>query len=137
MTHNRSKYVVMIAIVFSIISVANAQYQRFDHNGLTREYIYYAPSNLEEDAPLVMVMHGYTSDALTIQEYSEMDKVADKYGFAICYPRGTVDHRDNRFWNVGYDFHPNVTIYDVSFLVKLSEYLQEEHQLSALNTFAT
>lgn len=128
---------ISIAIFFSIISVANAQYLSFDHDGITREYIYYAPSNLEEDAPLVIVMHGYTSDALTIQEYSEMDKVADEYGFAVCYPRGTVDHRDNRFWNVGYDFHPNVTIDDVNFLVELVEYLQEEHQLSIQNTFAT
>jgi len=82
-------------------------------------------------------MHGYTSDASTIQKYAGMNKIADKHGFAVCYPRGTVDHRGNRFWNVGYDFHPGVSIDDVDFIVKLVRYLQKEHALNPQNTFAT
>ena len=33
------------------------------HNGLNREYIYYAPANLQVDAPLVFVAHGFTGSA--------------------------------------------------------------------------
>lgn len=137
MSFERTKYIIPVLIIFSIIGNINAQYLEFDHKGLTREYIYYAPENLQPDAPLVIVMHGYTSDAETIQNYSRMDNLAAEHGFAVCYPRGTVDYRKNRFWNVGYDFHPGVTIDDVDFLVKLSEYLQEKHQLSVQHTFAT
>ena len=35
----------------------------FMHNGLNREYIYYAPVNLPVDAPLVFVAHGFTGSA--------------------------------------------------------------------------
>lgn len=137
MTSNISKCIGAVAIIFSIIGGANAQYLSFHHDGLTREYVFHIPENLPKNAPLVIVMHGYSSDAFTIQEYSGMDEVADKHGFVVCYPRGSVDHRGNRFWNVGYDFHPDVTIDDVDFIVKLAQYLQKEHELSAQNTFAT
>ena len=53
-----------------------------------------------------------------------MNDIADEYGFAVCYPRGTVDDSGNRFWNVGYDFHPNETVDDVDFLKELAIYLQ-------------
>ena len=70
--------------------------------------------------PLVIVMHGYGGDANSIRNYSEMNQFADQYGFAVCYPRGTVDDGGNRFWNVGYAFHPNETVDDVSYLTQLS-----------------
>ena len=57
--------------------------------------------------------------------------------FAVCYPRGTVDDSGNRFWNVGYDFHPNETVDDVDFLKELAIYLQSENNLSADKTFAS
>jgi polyhydroxybutyrate depolymerase len=129
-----------IALMINMIVVTGslmAQYQEFKHNDETRQYIYYSPSSLKMGAPLVFVLHGYTGDAMTIQDYSGMNAVADKYGFAVCYPRGTVDHRGNRFWNVGYDFHPNVTIDDVDFLVELAGYIQNKHSLSPQNTFVT
>lgn len=114
-----------------------AQYQQFTHGNRTRQYLYYAPSELQTGAPLVFVLHGYTDDASSIQLYSGMNDVADRNGFAVCYPRGTVDHRGNRFWNVGYDFHTEETVDDVGFLVQLALYLQNKHRLGSHHTFAT
>ena len=33
-----------------------------NHNGLNRMYTLYKPDNLKEKAPLVFVLHGYTSN---------------------------------------------------------------------------
>ena len=114
-----------------------AQYTDFEHDGITRQYIYYEPENLNQQMPLVIVMHGYTGDANSIKNYSEMNDFADQYGFAVCYPRGTVDGGGNRFWNVGYAFHQNETVDDVGYLTQLTQYLQQTNGLNPDYTFAT
>ena len=35
----------------------------FSHDGISRQYIYYSPDKLEENAPLVFVGHGYSVTA--------------------------------------------------------------------------
>ena len=109
----------------------------FMHNGLNREYLYYAPSNLPVDAPLVFVAHGYGGSAQDIMNYCGMNTIADQNNFAICYPQGTTDSDGYNFWNVGYDFHPGVIIDDVDFIVSLASYLQSTYQLNTINTFFT
>lgn len=109
----------------------------FMHNGLNREYIYYAPANLPVDAPLVFVAHGFTGSAQGIMSYCGMNTIADQNSFAVCYPQGTTDSWGDNFWNVGYNFHAGVTIDDVDFIVSLASYLQSTYQLSAINTFFT
>ena len=109
----------------------------FSHNGLNRQYIYYAPPNIQPDAPLVFVAHGFTGSAQGIMNYCGMNTVADLNGFAVCYPQGTSDSWGDNFWNVGYDFHTGVTVDDVGFIVSLASYLQSTYQLSVVNTFFT
>ena len=117
--------------------VSNGQLQNFNHNGINRQYIYYEPPNLPSNAPLVVVLHGYTGSANGIKNYCGMNAVADNNGFAVCYPQGTSDSWGNKFWNVGYDFHWNENVDDVDFLVQLVQHLQIQHNLSSQNTFST
>ena len=60
------------------------------HGGLERDYIIHVPSNINQDSPLVIVIHGYTSSAETIMTYSGMNDVANREGFIVVYPQGTV-----------------------------------------------
>jgi len=136
-TNNMRQKFILIALISLLTQEIIAQFTDFEHNGLTRQYIYYEPENLNEQMPLVFVMHGYTGDANSIRNYSEMNDFADQYGFAVCYPRGTVDGGGNRFWNVGYAFHPNETVDDVGFLTQLAQYLQQTNGLNPDYTFAT
>lgn len=135
----KEKYRLTILIIVLLFShlITQAQFITFEHDGLNRSYLYYEPANLNENMPLVFVMHGYTGDANSMRNYSEMNQIADQYGFAVCYPRGTFDSDGNRFWNVGYAFHENETVNDVSFLSELAEYLQITHNLNPNYTFAT
>jgi polyhydroxybutyrate depolymerase len=73
-------------------------------DGLTREFFLRKPANLQPGAPLVMVLHGYTSNALEIKYYSKFDELIDSNGFVAVYPQGTKDAYGDRNWNVGYDF---------------------------------
>mgnify|MGYP006417341459 FL=1 len=135
----RGAYTILIMFFVFICSyfTANAQYTQFEHEGINRQYIYYEPLELNEQKPLVFVMHGFTGDASGIKNYSGMNQIADQYGFAVCYPRGTTDSGGNRFWNVGYAFHEDETVNDVGFLTELATYLQTNYDLNPDFTFAT
>ena len=95
------------------------------------------PQDLEDKAPLVVVIHGYTSAAENIMSYSKMNEVADREGFAVIYPQGTIDSQGNAFFNVGYEFNKDSKIDDVSFIRELVIQVRDTYQLSEKNIFAT
>jgi len=64
------KNILILLLHINSIVIVHAQYSTFNHNGLDREYIYYEPSDLPSNAPLIIVMHGYTGDASSIESYS-------------------------------------------------------------------
>tara|TARA_B110000238_G_scaffold75590_1_gene83298 strand:- start:753 stop:1892 length:1140 start_codon:yes stop_codon:yes gene_type:complete len=135
--NQKYKLIILIFVLFYFHNKTQAQYIEFEHDGIDRQYIYYEPLDLNEQMPLVIVMHGFGGDANDIRNYSEMNQFANQYGFAVCYPRGTTDSEGYRFWNVGYAFHQNETIDDVGFLTELVGYLQLTHGLNPDYTFAT
>ena len=109
----------------------------FNDNGMIREYYLYRPNSIQDNAPLVFVLHGYSGSAGGIMGYSGMNEVAEQNGFVVCYPQGLSDQSGNNFWNVGYAFHQNQIVDDVAFLSSLANYLQDEYSLSEENTFST
>lgn len=52
----------------------------------------YVPNNLDDNAPLVVAMHGCTQSAADYAEVSGWNQLADRYGFAVVYPEQTVDN---------------------------------------------
>lgn len=125
-----------LVMVFSAYTL-NAQYLIFEHDGVEREYLLHIPDQIEPDAPLVFALHGYTGSANGLRNYIGMDAIADEFGFAVCYPNGTKDAFGNGFFNVGYAFHSDEEVDDMSFLTALADYLQETYTLSKENTFST
>ena len=107
------------------------------HEGLEREYIIHVPSNINQDSPLVVVIHGYTSSAEIIMTYSGMNDIANREGFIAVYPQGTVGRDGNTFFKVGYDFHSDSTVDDVSFIRYLVNSLTQEFNLTRQKAFAT
>tara|TARA_X000000950_G_scaffold39724_2_gene42848 strand:+ start:31993 stop:32958 length:966 start_codon:yes stop_codon:yes gene_type:complete len=106
-------------------------------DSIEREYFIHLPENLPTNAPLVLVFHGYSGNALSTMQTMSFNQIADRQGFAVCYPQGLVDNEGNGFWQVGYDFHKNFEIDDVKFTIKLVERLQKMYALSKTNIFIT
>lgn len=127
----------LIFIIFSLPIVAFSQNLSFTHDGLTRNYLLHIPNNLPGNSPLVFVLHGFGGSAQGIKNYCDMDAIADANGFVVCYPQGTKDSSQSRFWNVGYDFHQDETVDDSDFLKSLALFLQVQHNLSSEYTFVT
>ena len=116
----------------------------FEHDGIAREYMLYIPNTMKPQAPLIFVLHGLGSTNSHIRDYSQMDLVANKNGFVVCYPQGTGSTKNtihtkkgSSFWNVGYEIHKNEVVDDVSFLTSLAIYLQQEYDLDPEKTFCT
>jgi polyhydroxybutyrate depolymerase len=102
-----------------------------------REYIYYHASSALPNCPLVLVCHGYGGTAQGIMDYSEFNALAEEFGFAVCYPQGTLDGSNTPFFNVGYDFQNNETVDDVAFVENLVASLQSMYSLSGEDVFCT
>lgn len=105
------------------------------NQGLGREYYLYRPEGLKAGAPLVIVLHGYGGSALKGKK--AMMDVADKNGFAVCYPQGIKDPKGKPGWNVRYPSQEGMKTDDVKFLIALSKELQKRFDLSPKNTFLT
>ena len=50
-------------------------------------------------APLLIVLHGYSSSGPEHDAYFHLGDAAARRGFIYAYPDGTVDSAGNRFWN--------------------------------------
>ena len=103
--------------------------------GMERTYKLHLPAGLPENAPLVVVLHGYGGN--NNPDRFAMNATADRHGFAVCYPQGAKDGRGKSCWNVGYPFQADMTVDDVRFLTELVRHLQKKHGLSRHNVFCT
>lgn len=98
--------------------------------GIVRTYRLHIPDELPENAPLVIVLHGYGNPRPGV-----LNETADRHRFAVCYPQGEKDNRGKACWNVGYPFQQDMTIDDVEFLSQLVHHLQLKHGFSKRNVF--
>jgi len=61
----------------------------------------HVPDSLDpaRPAPLVVALHGYTSDAKELETYLRLTPESDRRGFVYAYPEGSTDDQGERFWN--------------------------------------
>ncbi len=108
----------------------------FKDQGLERTAWLYAPQvEAGKNLPLVVVLHGYGGEALG--DGLEFMKIADREGFAVCWPQGAKDGTGHTCWNVGYPFQSDYRTDDAAFLKRLVKKLQKEYGISEDNVFLT
>lgn len=74
-------------------------------------------------APLVVLLHGYTADAVRQEAYFRLTAESDRRGFVYAMPDGTRDNRGEQFWNATdacCDFG-NLGVDDSTYLRRLIE----------------
>lgn len=123
----------LIILLFFCFASCSKQYHSFTHLNTERTYILHQPPNLPSHAPLVFALHGYGNQAHFIQFYSRMNKVADKYGFVVCYPQGSLDEKGKTHWNAQLTISETD---DIGFLTALATHLQTAYQLDSNKTFS-
>jgi len=107
----------------------------FEYDGLNREYRLYVPQNYtgQSEVPLLLNLHGYTSDMQAQEVYGDFRSIADTANFIIIHPNGTLDNSGNRFWNA---FQvPGVD--DVGFLSALIDTIAENYSINLNRVYST
>ncbi len=117
-----------------IVNDSETQEIIFEIDGRKRVYYLHLPEKLARNSPLVFTLHGYGGTAKGMIKDAKMNEVANKNGFAVCYPQGYLGADGKNSWNARYS---NDDVDDVKFLTKLAQYLQKAYQLSPQNTFST
>ncbi|MEU4689966.1 alpha/beta fold hydrolase [Actinoplanes sp. NPDC023714] len=66
-----------------------------------RDVTVYVPDSYDpaRPAPLVVALHGYTSDAKELETYLRLIPESQRTGFVYAYPDGSADAAGDRFWN--------------------------------------
>ncbi|GIV27890.1 MAG: hypothetical protein KatS3mg027_1704 [Bacteroidia bacterium] len=106
-------------------------------NNIYRTYRLYIPPNysVTTPVPLIINLHGYTSNALQQQLYSNFMPIADTAGFLMVYPQGKTDSYGNPFWNAG--TVPISYVNDTLFLNQLIDTLISQYNIDAGRVFMT
>jgi len=97
----------------------------------TREYRLFTPSiENDEKLPLVLNFHGFGSNAIQQEIYSEMNILAETEKFLVAYPEGLLNS-----WNVGWVF--GTMSDDVEFTAALIDELIATENIDPDRVYAT
>ncbi len=97
------------------------------YDGQYRVHYLYMPSQLREERPLVIMLHGYGGKAKGYRP--EMLEVAEREGFALCIPQGLKAPEGKTGWYVGYPAQKGMRQDDDQFVCFLSRYLRRQYGL--------
>lgn len=103
--------------------------------GIYRSYRLYVPAIYTGSSarPLIINMHGYTSNAATQQLYSNFMPIADTANFLMVYPQGT-NYSGQPFWNAG--ISPTL-VDDKSFISQLIDSLKLNYNIDLNAVYST
>lgn len=121
----------LIGLFFTSFLSAQSLTGSFEHDGYLRDYRIYIPAAYDgtQPWPLVLNLHGYTSNAIEQEFYSQMDMVADTGHFLVCYPNGVLNS-----WNVGLPGGSSAD--DVGFINALIDTLSANYSIDPARVFS-
>lgn len=107
------------------------------HDAMQRDYRLYVPAIYDgsEEVPLVINLHGYTSNGFEQEIYGDFRPVADTANFILIHPEGTLDNSGNTFWNAFGS--PSETVDDVGFLSALIDSIASEYNIDMNRVYST
>lgn len=109
----------------------------FVHNGLTRTYSFYVPASYTsgQAVPLVLNLHGYTSNGSEQSIYGNFKPIADTANFIVVHPDGTIDPSSGqRYWNFGIF---GSTVDDAGFLEALIDTISAHYTINPNRVYTT
>lgn len=134
------KKCVLFLIILCISTLGFAQNTitaSFVHDGITRHYRVYVPAmyNGSQPVPLVLNLHGYTSNAWQQEIYGDFRPIADTANFILVHPDGTIQPgtTDTQFWNIGLS---GVTVDDVGFLEALIDTIDANYNINRSRVYS-
>jgi polyhydroxybutyrate depolymerase len=141
----RPTYVICVLLFLclclaTITAHAGNRRHKLKYQDQTRYYFVHIPRQHETKYALVINLHGGGGQGRGQEEFSEMDKVADKYGFYVVYPNGTGKLHDRLLtWNAGsccgYAMEQHID--DVGFIGKVLDAMLNQYPIDPARVYVT
>ena len=129
-----------LCLLFSDAQAGNRRY-KLKYQNLTRYYfVHIPPPQKQGKSALVINLHGGGSHGRSQEEFSNMDKTADKYGFYVVYPNGTGKLHDRLLtWNAGdcCGYAQEHEIDDVGFIAKVMDAVIKQFPIDSQRVYVT
>ena len=111
--------VLLLLTSFCSFGQVNSSIQ---HDGLTRDFVYYTPSNWNsnQQLPLLVVLHGLTQTGNGLMDITDFNTIAEDNNFIVCYPDG-INNSFNANMNVMVS-----TADDLGFIEALFAYFEQD-----------
>ncbi|UCE18553.1 MAG: T9SS type A sorting domain-containing protein [Gemmatimonadota bacterium] len=137
-TRNRKLIWLISAVLFMSLhfSVAQAQYNTLQHDGLERIYYVHVPFSYDGSYPypLVIGLHALGGGAMSIENNSRFGLKGNAEDFFVVYPEGI-----NGSWNSGQDncYASRNNIDDVGFISSLIDTLLNTFNIDSTRIYVT
>jgi polyhydroxybutyrate depolymerase len=112
--------------------------QSLTHNSLKRDYhLYFPPSSRNSSpVPLVIALHGGGGNAHNMEKLSDLNLLADQFGFIVAYPDAVEHH-----WNDGRGLKKyrsqKDNIDDVGFISRMIDAIAGEYNIYKARVYIT
>jgi polyhydroxybutyrate depolymerase len=118
---------VLLAGIVSQYGQAEQSRQLLDQDGVAREYQLYIPPSYQKSqlSPLLIVLHGRTSNGQRMADLTSFNSRADKYGFVVVYPEGIHNQWNYLHGIAGFKDQPN----DADFLLKVAAAVESKYSI--------
>lgn len=105
-------------------------------NGIYRTYRLYRPTIYTgaTSVPLILNLHGYTSNSFQQQIYGNFMPIADTANFLVVHPQGTKDGSNQPYWNAGIS---TIGANDLLFLSQLIDSLKATYNIDNNCVYST
>jgi polyhydroxybutyrate depolymerase len=130
-------FILTLLISLSVMSFSQSTVNdSFLHGGINRTYSFYVPAIYDgsQPVPLILNLHGYTSNGAQQSFYGNFKNIADTANFIVAHPDGTFDASSNRFWNVGFS---TSSVDDVAFLEALIDTISAAYNIDPRRIYTT
>ena len=130
-----------VTLIASIASVASAQSGgAVEHSvtvdGISRNYLVFAPKRFDKPLPMVLALHGAGSNARQMERYTRFNDLATKEGFLVVYPEA-VDGNWNDGRGIAGVRSQQENIDDVKFVRTIVDRISKVHRIDRSRIYST
>ncbi len=128
------KHLLLLLPLFLLLHAGSQSISmNLNYQNTVRNFLVHLPTGYTagQQLPLVINMHGYTSNAQQQEAYSLMDITANNNQFIVCYPNGL-----NNSWNSGFTLPYNSSPDDVGFISKVIDTLHALYDVNLNRVYA-
>lgn len=113
------------------LSVSSQVNSTLLHDGITRSFVYYTPSNWTtgQQVPLLILLHGLTQTGAGVMDITQFNSIAEQDNFIVVFPDGL-----NFAWNANMNLTVS-TADDLGFIEALAQHFQTNFGTNPLRQY--